>query len=196
MPRKKAKQVNHSTLHNYFAHATTGSSELEVVDVPGVATDVRSTYLLLHAKRHAHEEEEACQIVKHTLSVLRGNVHKERLKQLTSEPQKARKTICQCFKEQDFGTTSFFHSGAEGAAVGAGRIKVDTSLAWKLYYTKLLVMAQARQWLSAAERLDPIPDSPVTPKTLFQLADAIKRSHNEYLPFGKDFEDIGATPPS
>ena len=128
--------------------------------------------------------------------MLRGNVHEKRLKQLTSEPQRTHKTIRQCFKEQNFGTIHFLQSGAEGSADRAGRINRTPELAWKLYYTKLLVMAQARQWLSAAERLDPIPDSPVTPKTLFQLADAIKRSQNEYLPFGKDFEDIGATLPS
>ena len=31
-------------------------------------------------------------------------------------------------------------------------------------------------------------------KPQFQVADAIKRHQNEYLPFGKDFEEIGAIP--
>ena len=58
---------------------------------------------------------------------------------------------------------------------------------------KLLVLAQARQWLSAAERLDPIPEAPATPKTRFQLADAIKQPKlAKYAPFGYDFEDVGA----
>ena len=71
---------------------------------------------------------------------------------------------------------------------------VRLAFAWRIYYVKLLVLAQSRQWLSAAERLDPIADAPVTPKKPFQLADAIKRHQNEYLPFGKDFEEIGAIP--
>ena len=61
---------------------------------------------------------------------------------------------------------------------------------------KLLVLAQARQWLSAAERLDPIPEARATPKTRFQLADAIKQPKlAEYAPFGCDFEDAGARSP-
>ena len=61
---------------------------------------------------------------------------------------------------------------------------------------KLLVLAQARQWLSAAERLDPIPEAPATPKTRFQLADAIKQPKNaEYAPFGGDFENIDSYSP-
>ena len=61
---------------------------------------------------------------------------------------------------------------------------------------KLLVLAQARQWLSAAERLDPIPEARATPKTRFQLADAIKQpKHEEYAVFGCDFEDAGAYSP-
>ena len=61
---------------------------------------------------------------------------------------------------------------------------------------KLLVLAQARQWLSAAERLDPIPEARATPKTRFQLADAIKQPKlAEYAPCGCDFEDAGAYSP-
>ena len=64
---------------------------------------------------------------------------------------------------------------------------------WRAYYVKLLVLAQARQWLSATERLDPIADAPATPKTSFQLAAAIKQPKTaEYAPFGCDFEDAGA----
>ena len=67
---------------------------------------------------------------------------------------------------------------------------------WRTYYVKLLVLAQARQWLSATERLDPIADAPATPKTSFQLADAIKQPKPaEYAPFGCDFEDAGAYSP-
>ena len=70
---------------------------------------------------------------------------------------------------------------------------VNHSHTWGTYYVKLLALAQARQWLSAAERLDPIADAPATPKTSFQLADAIKQPRlAEYAPFGCDFEDAGA----
>ena len=61
---------------------------------------------------------------------------------------------------------------------------------------KLLILAQARRWLSATERLDPIEDAPPTPKTNFQLANAIKRLKSaEYAPFGCDFEDLDAYSP-
>ena len=61
---------------------------------------------------------------------------------------------------------------------------------------KVLVLAQARQWLSATERLDPIADAPATPKTNFQLADAIKQPKNaEGAPFGSDFEDTDSYSP-
>ena len=66
----------------------------------------------------------------------------------------------------------------------------------RIYYVKLLVLAQARRWLSATEQLHPIADAPSTPKTNFQLADAIKRPDKaEYAPFGGDFEDAGAYSP-
>jgi len=55
-------------------------------------------------------------------------------------------------------------------------------------------MAQARRWLSATERLDPIADAPSTPKTNFQLADAIKQPKNaEYAPFGRDLKTLAHT---
>ena len=73
---------------------------------------------------------------------------------------------------------------------------VADSHTWRTYYVKLLVLAQARRWLSATERLDPIADAPSTPKTNFQLADAIKHPEKaKYVPFGNDFEDADAYGP-
>ena len=44
--------------------------------------------------------------------------------------------------------------------------------------------------------MDPIEDAPPTPKTNFQLADAIKQlKTTDYAPFGHDFEDSGAYSP-
>ena len=44
--------------------------------------------------------------------------------------------------------------------------------------------------------MDPIEDAPPTPKTNFQLADAIKNPKSAgYAPFGHDFEDAGAYNP-
>ena len=61
---------------------------------------------------------------------------------------------------------------------------------------KLLILAQARRWLSATERLDPMEDAPPTPKTNFQLANAIKKPKGaEYAPFGCDFENLHAHSP-
>ena len=86
---------------------------------------------------------------------------------------------------------------ATGAQEGkAARHPVHASLTWQTYYVKLLVMAQARRWLSATERLDSIAESPATPKTNFQLAAAIKKPKSaEYAPFGSDFEDQDAYSP-
>ena len=59
------------------------------------------------------------------------------------------------------------------------------------------MLAQARRWLSGTERIDAISESPPTPKTIFQLAAAIKQhSATEYLPFGCDFEDSDAYSPT
>ena len=79
---------------------------------------------------------------------------------------------------------------------GDRRAQVSHSHTWRTYYVKLLVLAQARRWLSATERLDAIEDAPPTPKTNFQLADAIKQPKTaEYAPFGCDFEDPDAYSP-
>ena len=73
---------------------------------------------------------------------------------------------------------------------------MNHSFTWSTCYVTLLILAQRRQWLSATERLDPIADAPSTPKTNFQLADAIKQPKNaEYAPFGGDFEDADAYSP-
>ena len=86
---------------------------------------------------------------------------------------------------------------AGGAQQSAStRQHISPSHTWRTYYVKLLVLAQARRWLSATERLDPIEDAPPTPKTNFQLADAIKQPKTrDYAPFGCDFEDSGAYSP-
>ena len=116
---------------------------------------------------------------------------------MTTDPPKIR----QDFKERSFGTIHFNVSKSPDEAAGvqegkAARHKEHLSHTWRAYYVKLLVMAQARRWLSATEQLHPIADAPSTPKTNFQLADAIKRPDKaEYAPFGADFEDAGAYSP-
>ena len=119
----------------------------------------------------------------------------KRLHKITTDPPKTRKTVRQFFKERGFKTIHFYESKAPDEATGghAGTVAQHAaahSHMWRTYYIKLLVLAQARRWLSATERLDPSVDLPPTPKTNFQLADAIKdTSKAEYAPFGRDFED-------
>ena len=116
---------------------------------------------------------------------------------MTTDPPKIR----QDFKERSFGRIDFNLSKLPDEATGAqegkaARHSVDHSHTWRAYYVKLLVLAQARRWLSATEQLRPIADAPSTPKTNFQLADAIKhRDKAEYVPFGADFEDADAYKP-
>ncbi len=108
-------------------------------------------------------------------------------------PPKTPKTIRQHFNKNNFGTLSFSQSPSPGQRK---ELRVNHSLAWRTYYVKLLVIARARQWLSAAERLDPIEDAPPTPKTNFELADAIKQPNGaEYAQFGCDFKDNDAYSP-
>ena len=58
-PGRKRKKLMANKLDNYFAHMATGNSlpEIEVADIPDVATDMRSTYLRLHQKRHTYAED-------------------------------------------------------------------------------------------------------------------------------------------
>ena len=87
------------------------------------------------------------------------------------------------------------------AATGAQEGKTDRyhaehGLAWTTYHVKLLILAQARRWLSATEQLHPIAEAPRTPKTNLQLALAIKQPKSaEYVPFGRDFEGTDACAP-
>ena len=190
-------------LENYFKPIAAGKSlpEIEPLDIPDVATDVTSTFLRLHTKSNIYAEDEDFRIVKDALSVLRNQVNKARLLKMTRVPRGKPKTVRRYFKPRNFAIVSFSSSPSPAEAAGGQQPKQEratfnTSLAWKSYYVKVLVLAQARQWLSATERLDPIADAPPTPKTNFQLADAIKqRKHAEYAPFGKDFEDTGAYSP-
>ena len=166
-----------------------------------MAKGVRSTYLRLHAKRHIYAEDEDFHIVKNALSELRGYVNQTRLRTLKRDPPKTPKTIRQYFKERSFKTISFDKSKPPDEATGAqegkaARHNAEHSQTWRAYYVKLLVLAQARRWLSATEQLHPIADAPSTPKANFQLADAIKDPEQaEYVPFGSDFEDVDAHSP-
>ena len=191
-PRKKTEYGRDNKLDNYFTPRTAGDArpDIEELRIPDVATDVSSTYLCLHAKRHIYAEDEDFRIVTNALSQLRGFVNQKSLHDMTTDPPKTSKTIRQDFKERMFDTINFSVSRSLDKATGAHeekavRHKVNLSHTWRTYYVKLLVLAQARRWLSATERLDPIVDAPPTPKTCFQLADAIKQPKNaEFAPFG------------
>ena len=76
--RSPAKDTRAATrsLDNYFTPRAAGDAlpEIEELHIPDVATDVRSTYLRLYAKRHIYAEDEDFHIVKDALSQLRGYV--------------------------------------------------------------------------------------------------------------------------
>jgi hypothetical protein len=202
-PARKKAEASARTLDNYFEQRATSDPppDIEALDIPDGATDVRSTYFRLHAKRDTYAEDKDFHIVKNALSELRGHVTQKRLHKMTTDPPKTPKTIRQRFKQKGFGTVSFSRSPSSADAgdaqqSGDGRVILDHSETWRTYYVKLLVLAQARRWLSTTERLDAIEDAPLTPKTNFQLADAIKHSMTaEYAPFGRDFEDPDAYSP-
>ena len=169
--------------------------------MPDVATDVRSTFLLLRAKKHKYADDQDFHRVQDALSQLSGNVDQRKLHRITTDPPRTAKTIRQYFKGRFFGTVHFTIPNSPDEATSAqeqqdARAYYNHSHEWRTYYVKLRVLAQARRWLSSTEQLQPIADAPPTPKTNFQLADAIKHSaKTEYVPFGVDFEDADAYSP-
>ena len=150
-----------------------------------VATDVRSTFLLLRAKKHIYADDQDFHIVQAALSQLSGNLNKRQLQTITTDPPRTAKTVRRYFKERTFATVSFTVPNAPDQATSAqeqkdDRVKYDHSHEWRKYYVKLLVLAQARRWLSSTEQLQPVADAPPTPKTNFQLADT-QRKQSMYL---------------
>ena len=170
--------------------------------MPDVATDVSSTFLRLHAARENYAEDQDFLLVKDALSQLRGYMNREGLRRIMTDPPKAPKTVRRYFKERNFaGVHLSLSRKGKDVATGAQEGKTnhyhaDTSHAWRTYYVKLLVLAQARRWLSATEQLHPIAEAPRTPKTSLQLALATKQPKSAgYVPFGRDFEDTDAYSP-
>ena len=103
-PPKKTEHRRDNKLDNYFTPRAAGDAcpEIEELHIPDVATDVSSTYLRLHAKRHMYAEDQDFHIVKDALSELRGYVSKAHLTKLTSHPRNTPKTIRRYFKEKSF----------------------------------------------------------------------------------------------
>ena len=96
------QRLSQSKLDNYFTPQAAGDArpEIEELHIPDVATDVKSTYLRLHAKRHIYVDDEDFHIVKDALSELRGYVSKPRLRAMTKDPPKGRKTVRQYFNDK------------------------------------------------------------------------------------------------
>ena len=112
---------NANKLDNYFANTVTGNllPEIEAVDIPDIATDVRSTYLRLHQKKHTYAEDKNFHIVKNALSQLRGYVNEKQLHKITTDPPKRPKTIRQYFKEKNIATLCFDLAKSSTEASGA-----------------------------------------------------------------------------
>jgi len=199
-PQSKTEQKN---LSQFFRRATgpIASADSTAAPIPAIATDVRSTFLRLRAKQHDNAKDPDFNIVMKALGKLRNTINKKDLREIITVKRDEPKTIREQFKDRDFGTIRFATVQPSTDAISAqqpgdGFTTFGHTHDWRTYYTKLLVLAQARRWLSATERLDAIEESPPTPKTIFQLAAAIKQhSTSEYLPFGSDFEDIDAYSP-
>ena len=140
--RSPAKDIRAATrsLDNYFTPQAAGDAlpEVEELHIPDVATDVRSTYLRLHAKRHIYADDQDFPIVKDTLSMLRGNVSKEQLHKMMIDPQPIR----QYFKEKFCGNIHFHVSSPLDEATGAqarevARCQVHPSHTWRTYYVTI-----------------------------------------------------------
>ena len=201
-PYKRTEAITR-TLKKYFTpkDGSVPGGDVEKPEISTVATDVRSTYCRLRAKRDTYAEDTDFQIVTDALDVLRSPINRQTLHERVtngprvergSAPAKRPKTVREHFTGKNFSDCRF----PTGIAVPS-RTSDVASFQWRTYHVKLLVLAQARRWLSATERLDAIEDSPPTPKTISQLATAMKHdSAAEYLPYGSDFEDPGAYSPT
>ena len=80
-PRQEPKHRRDNKLDKYFTPLSAGDARPAIEDesMPDVATDVNSTYLRLHAKRHMYAEDKNFHIVKNALSECRGSVSQQRL---------------------------------------------------------------------------------------------------------------------
>ena len=84
---KKTKHRRDNKLDNYFTPRVAGDAcpEIEELRIPDVATDVTSTFLRLHVKKHMYSKDEDFRIVKDALSKLRGLVTKADLHKMTTD---------------------------------------------------------------------------------------------------------------
>ena len=136
-PPKKTEHRRDNKLDNYFTPRAAGDAlpEIEELHIPDVATNVRSTYFRLQAKRHIYADDHDFHIVKDALSELRGYVSKTRLHKMTIHPPKRPKTIRQYFKEGSFGTISLeFKPPDEATGTQEGdatRHYIAHSLTWE-----------------------------------------------------------------
>jgi hypothetical protein len=130
-------------LSQYFGRATRHAADVAAVaaSIPAVFTDAGSAFLRLRSQQHSHAEDSDFHVVKNALGLLRNQINRKAPhKTSTEEFQKAR-TIRQHFKDRGFGIIRFAHSSK-----GIPRQSYDHGHDWMIYYTKLLVLAQARRW--------------------------------------------------
>ena len=74
-PHKRAEAIA-NTLRNYFTpkDASVSGVDIEELEIPTVATDVRSTYFRLRAKRDTYAEDADFKIVTAALDALRSSI--------------------------------------------------------------------------------------------------------------------------
>jgi len=194
---KSQSKAEQTLVSQYFIRASgpVASADSAAASILAIATDVGSTFLRLRAKQHDNQEDPNFDIVLKALGKLRNPINYKDLHEISTDKRDQPKTIRVLFKDRFFGTIAFTSDGSQQA--GDHRSAFEHTHDWRSYYIKLLVLRQARRWLSATERLDAIEESPPTPKTIVQLAAAIRQhSTSEYIPFGSDFEDIDAYSPT
>jgi hypothetical protein len=191
--RKPQNKVDQKDLTQHF-HRKTGpdvSADTAAAPIPTVVTDVGTAFLRLRAEQHDHTDDTDFQIVKEALNLLRTPNKRHALRKMTTDARGKPPTIRRHFKGR-FQRTRRFPCPQEKR-----QVQFNIAHNWTTYHTKLLALAQARRWLPTTERLGAIEAAPPTPKTNFQLADAIKHPMTaEYAPFGHDVEDPDAYSPT
>ena len=199
-PTKSQSKADQKDLSQYFTRvigSDVSAGSAAAASSYAVVTDVGSAFLRLRVKQHQHTDDSDFHIVKNALDLLRNPINKKDLRKMVTDKRKNAKTVRQHFQDRCFRTVHFVSPQSSTETGSAKQIHFNQTHYWTTYYVKLLVLAQARRWLSATERLDAVEESPPTPKTIFQLSAAIKQPPTaEHLPFGCDFEDPDAYSPT
>ena len=176
-----------NSLARYFQRKPVGVKHEDGVKVqpPKIAADPSSAYLILRAKQHEHAGDKDFQIVLQWLGTLRNSLTRQQIRRLLKEASSKKATIQKCFRYKNIAEVRHRCPGEKTSVIA---FATNASVC---YHASLLVLAQARRWLLATEQMQSSTALATTPKTVAQLASAIRDPEAALCaPYGADFEDL------